>query len=101
MQVRWRKNPKTEDGWIKRTAISLLAGLGAFLFSLPLTFALFLAHLNRTYPEDTQNFLGAITAAVLLGLFLALLCFCAAMILQFLFSFTRKKSAAEPELTEL
>ena len=95
MQLRWRKNPKTEDGWIKRTAISFLTALATFLVSLPITFLLFLGHLNRTYPTDTQNFLGAITSAVLLGLLLAMLSFCAAMTLQFLFSLrTRQPSEA-------
>ncbi len=95
MQVRWRKNPKTEDGWIKRTAISLLVALGTFLVSLPITFLLVLSHLNRAYPADTQNFLGAITSAVLVGLLLAAVSFCAAIALQFLFSFYTKKPATE------
>jgi hypothetical protein len=87
MQIRWRKNPKTEDGWFKWTAISLLAGLGVFTLTLPVAFLLFLNHLQHAYPNDTQNFLGAITAAVVSGLALGGLCFAASMAVFFLLSF--------------
>jgi hypothetical protein len=86
MQISWRKNPKTEDGWFKRTAISLLVALGGFLLSLPVTFLLFLNHLNHAYPNDTQNFLGAITSAVAVGLALAAVFFAMAMTVLFVFS---------------
>jgi len=86
MQVRWRKNPKTEDGWFKWTAISLLAALGVFLFTLPVAFLIVLSHLQSAYPNDTQNFLGAITAAVLSGLVLGGVCFAGCMAVFFLLS---------------
>lgn len=79
MQVSWRKNPKTEDGWFKRTAISLLVALAVFLVSSPIAFLLFLNHLQSAYPHDTQNFLGAITGAVASGLALGGLGFGACM----------------------
>lgn len=86
----WRKNPKTEAGWFKWTAISLLAALGAFVLSFPLAFFLFLNHLQSAYPNDTQNFLGAITAAVLSALALAGVCFAASMAIFLLLSFRSK-----------
>ncbi len=92
MQVRWRKNPKTEDGWFKRTAISLLIALGGFLVSLPVSFLLFLNHLQHAYPQDAQNFLGAITSAVLVGLALAALAFGASITVLFLFSLRAQPS---------
>ncbi len=92
MQISWRKNPRTEDGWFKWTAISLLAALGVFVLTLPVTFLVVLNHLQTAYPNDTQNFLGAITAAVFSGLFLGGLCFAAAMAVFFLLNF-RGKSA--------
>jgi len=95
MQIRWRKNPKTEDGWFKWTAISLLAALGIFILTLPVAFLIVLNHLQTAYPNDTQNFLGAITAAVLSGLVLGGICFAATMAVFFLLSF-RAKSAAMP-----
>ncbi len=94
MQISWRKNPKTEDGWFKRTAISLLISLGLFVVSAPLAFLLFLNHLQSAYPNDTQNFLGAITASVATGLLLGGLCFAACMSVYLLLSF-RGKPASE------
>ena len=94
MQIRWRKNPKTEDGWFKWTAISLLVALGVFVVSLPVAFLLFLNHLQSTYPNDTQNFLGAITAAVITGLTLAGLSFTASMAIFFLLSFRGRPASS-------
>ncbi len=87
MQIRWRKNPKTEDGWPKRIALAVLAGLGVFLVSLPIAFLLFLNHLQHSYPDDTQNFLGAITSAVLIGVVLAGLGFAIVLGVLYLLSF--------------
>jgi hypothetical protein len=94
MQISWRKNPKTEAGWFKWTAISLLVALGAFVVSSPVAFLLFLNHLQSAYPNDTQNFLGAITAAVLTGLALAGVCFAACMAIFLLLSFRGKPGTA-------
>lgn len=94
MKIRWRKNPKTEDGWFKRIAISLLVALGGFLTSLPASFGLFLNRLQHTDPGDTQNMLGAITSAVLVGLGFAVVCFVASMAVQFVFSFRKKPLAS-------
>lgn len=93
MQISWRKNPKTEDGWFKRTAISLLIALGVFTLTLPVAFLLFLNHLQSAYPNDTQNFLGAITAAVITGLLLGGLCFAACMSVYLLLSFRGKPAS--------
>ncbi len=90
MQIRWRKNPKTEAGWFKWTAISLLAALGVFTLTLPIAFLVVLNHLQSAYPNDTQNFLGAITAAVLTGLGFGGLCFAACMAVFLLLSFRGK-----------
>ena len=90
MQIRWRKNPKTEAGWFKWTAISLLSALGFFLVTTPAAFALFLIHLKHAYPDDPQNFLGAITGAVLAGLAIGGVCFCACMAIFLLLSFRGK-----------
>jgi len=79
MKLSWRKNPKTPDGWFKRIAISLLAALAVFLLSLPVSFMAFLNHLERTDPNDSQTFLGALTAAVLVGLVVATLFFFAVL----------------------
>ena len=87
MQIRWRKNPKTEPGWFKWTALSLLAALGVFVLTSPIAFLLFLGHLQHAYPNDTQNFLGAMTAAVLAGLALGGVCFAATMAIFLLLSF--------------
>ena len=94
MQIRWRKNPKTEAGWFKWTAISLLGALGVFVLAMPITFLLMLNHLQHAYPNDTQNFLGAITAAVATGLVLGGLCFMALMAIFLLLSFRRRPSQA-------
>jgi ABC-type phosphate transport system permease subunit len=73
MKVQWNKNPKTPEGWPKRAAIAMLAGLGVFILSLPVSFLLFLDHYQKLYPRDPQNFLGALTSAIVVGLTLALL----------------------------
>ena len=79
MQISWRRNPKTEDGWFKRIAISLLAALASFLLSLPVSFMAFLNHLERTEPTDTQIFLTALTSAVFVGLALSAIFFFAVL----------------------
>jgi len=71
MQIQFRRNPKTEDGWFKRIAIALLSGLGTFLVLAPVAFFIFLNHFESAYPKDTQNLLSAITASVVTGLALA------------------------------
>jgi len=75
MQIRWRKNPKTEEGWFKRTAISLLVGVAGFAVTFPLAFFLMVGYLGRTRPGDTENFLGAMTGAVVAGLGVAAVAF--------------------------
>ena len=90
MQIRWRKNPRTEAGWFKWTAISLLSALGLFVLTMPVTFTLFLIHLKHAYPDDPQNFLGAITAAVLAGLGVGGIGFAVSMAIFFLLSFRGK-----------
>ena len=90
MKISWRKNPKTEDGWPRRIAISLLAALTGFLLSLPISFLLFLNHLQHADPGDTQNFLAALTSAVVVGLVLAALCFFAVLSVLYLLSFRGK-----------
>lgn len=91
MQIRWRKNPKTEAGWLKWTAISLLIAIGVFTLSLPVSFLLFLNHLEHTDPNGTQNFLGAITATVVTGAALSGLCFAGCMAIFLLLSFRGKQ----------
>jgi len=71
MKLTWRTNPKTPDGWPKRVALSMLAGLVVFALSLPVSFLLFLSRYQQTYPHDPQNLLGALTAAIAIGLALA------------------------------
>ena len=93
MQIRWRKNPKTESGWFKWTAISLLSALGLFVLNLPIAFTLFLLHLKHAYPDDPQNFLCAITSAVATGLAVGAVCFCACMMIFLLLSFRGKTAA--------
>lgn len=93
MQISWRSNPKTEDGWPRRIAIALLGGLTVFLLSLPIGFLLFLTHLQHVYPDDTQNFLGALTSAVVVGLILAGLCFLAVLSVLFLLSLRGRPAA--------
>jgi hypothetical protein len=73
--VPWRTNPKTPEGWPKRTAIAMLSGLGIFVVSLPVSALLFLRHYEELYPKDPQNLLSALTGAVLVGLVLAALGF--------------------------
>jgi NADH:ubiquinone oxidoreductase subunit K len=90
MQISWRKNPKTPDGWFKRIAISLLAALAIFLLSLPVSFMAFLNHLQSTDPNDSQIFLGALTSAVLVGLVLAALFFFAVLAVLALLSLRGK-----------
>jgi ABC-type Fe3+ transport system permease subunit len=90
----WRKNPKTEDGWFKRTAISLLAALAAFTISLPVGFFLYLSHLQSAFPNDTQNMLGAITSAVLTSLAVGGICFGGCMAIFLLF--TLRAQPAKP-----
>lgn len=84
MKIAIRSNPKTPDGWIKRTAIALLVGLGASLAVLPVAFLLFLNHYQSAYPKDTQNFLSALTAAVGISLLVAGVAFAATMTLYLL-----------------
>ena len=86
MQIAWRKNPRTENGWFKRSAISLLISLGVFILAAPAAFLLVLGYLQKTQPNDTQNFLGAMTAAVLAGLALGGVCFAACMAIFLLLS---------------
>ena len=93
MQIRWRKNPKTEAGWFKWTAISLLIALAIFAFTSPIAFFLYLTHLNHAYPNDPQNFLGAITASVGAGILLGGLCFAGCMAVFLLLSFRGRPAA--------
>ncbi len=90
MQIRWRKNPRTEAGWFKWTAISLLSALGIFIVSFPIAFLLFLSHLRGVSPDDPQNILGAITASVVTGIVLGGIGFFGCMALFLLFSFRGK-----------
>jgi uncharacterized membrane protein YjgN (DUF898 family) len=94
MQLRWRRNPKTESGWFKWTAISLLAALAVFLVSMPVTFLVVLNHLQSTSPGDTQNALAALTACVVVGLLLGGLTLAGTMMIFLLFSFRGKRARA-------
>jgi len=96
MQLRWRKNPRTEDGWFKRTAISLLVAVAGFAVSFPLAFALMVGYLRRANPGDTESFLGAMTTAVLIGLIVAALGFIAAMLGLWMWSL-RGKNTVGPD----
>ena len=87
MQIRWRKNPKTEEGWFKRIAISLLVAVAGFAVGFPAAFFLMVEYLRRTKPGDTENFLGAMTAAVVVGLGVASVGFFAALGVLWLLSF--------------
>lgn len=89
----WRSNPKTPEGWPRRIAIALLAGLAVFLLSLPVASLLFLNHYQHLDPNDPQNLLSALTAAVLVGLLLALLSSAALLLLLHLFVAVRGKQA--------
>jgi undecaprenyl pyrophosphate phosphatase UppP len=93
MQISWRSNPRTPDGWFKRIAISLLAALASFLLSLPVSFMAFLNHLESTDPNDTQIFLAALTSAVLVGLVLAALFFFIVLSILTLLSLRGKSGA--------
>ena len=93
VQVRWRKNPKTEEGWLKRTAIALLVAVAGFAVSFPAAFALILHHLHTAYPKDTENFLAAMTSAVLAGLLVAGLGFFAALAGLWVLSFRERSKA--------
>jgi len=75
MQIRWRKNPKTEEGWFKRIAISLLVGVAGFAFGFPVTFFVMAGYLRRANPGETESLLGAMTAAVVAGLGVAAVAF--------------------------
>jgi preprotein translocase subunit Sss1 len=86
MKIQWRKNPKTEEGWLKRTAISLLVGVAGFAVGFPAAFFLMLEYLRRTRPGDTENFLAAMTAAVVAGLGVAAVGFFGAMLLLWMWS---------------
>ncbi len=86
MRVQIRSNPKTPDGWIKRSAVALLVGVSTSMVVLPIAFFLFLGHYQSAYPNDTQNFLSALTAAVLVSILFAGLAFAATMMLYLLLS---------------
>lgn len=86
MEIRWRKNPKTPDGWPKRFALSLLSALAIFLLSIPVSFRVALNHLQSAYPGDAQNLLAALTSAVLVGLIFAAVCFVGVLFLLYLVS---------------
>ena len=86
MQLSFRPNPKTPEGWAKRAALSILSGLAVFLVTLPVAFLLFLNHDQHAYPSDPQNLLSALTAAVALGLSLAALGGAAVLTILFLLS---------------
>ncbi len=92
MQIQYRRNPKTE-GWARRAAFALLAGLAAFLLTLPIAFFLFLNHFESAYPKDTQNLLSALTASVLTGLGLALLAATATLLVSVLYKRLRVASS--------
>jgi uncharacterized BrkB/YihY/UPF0761 family membrane protein len=94
MQISWRKNPRTEDGWFKRTAISLLVAVGGFFATLPVAFLIVLNHLKHAYPNDTQNFLGAMTYAVVIGIVIAAMCFTGMMVILMMFGLRGKGAAA-------
>jgi Na+/H+ antiporter NhaA len=79
MPLQLRKNPKT-TGWQRRIAIAILAGLGAFCLSLPISFYLFLSHFNTVSPTDTQNLLSALGASVVVGVGLALIALTATLL---------------------
>jgi hypothetical protein len=90
MQIRWRKNPKTEEGWFKRIAISLLVAVAAFAVSFPLAFVLLLHYLHQSSPTNNETFLNAMTSAVALGLVIAALSFFASITILWLLSLRSK-----------
>jgi protein-S-isoprenylcysteine O-methyltransferase Ste14 len=93
MQFSWRRNPKTPEGWPKRVAIALLAALAVFAVSLPVTFIVSINHLERVGPGDPQIFLGALTSAVAIGLFLFGLIFVAVLSILYLFSLRGRRAS--------
>jgi uncharacterized BrkB/YihY/UPF0761 family membrane protein len=95
MQISWRRNPKTPDGWFKRTAISLLVALGGFVVTFPLSFLLFALHYRDASPNDPQNLIEALTAGVVTGLVLAAVLFAASMTLFLLLVSLRGRPAAQ------
>ncbi|MBB5056688.1 preprotein translocase subunit Sss1 [Granulicella aggregans] len=98
MQVRWRKNPKTEDGWLKRTAISLLVGVAGFAVGFPTAFFVMAGYLRRATPAGGESLLGAMTAAVVAGLGVAAVGFCGTMVVLWLLSSRGKVAAESPEV---
>ncbi|WP_263381883.1 hypothetical protein [Granulicella arctica] len=92
MQIQIRSNPKT-TGWARVAAISLLAGLAAFVLSIPIAFFLFLSHFDTAYPKDTQNLLSALTASVLTGVSLATLTAATTLLIATLYKRLRPASA--------
>jgi hypothetical protein len=86
MQIRWRKNPKTEEGWFKRTAISLLVGVAGFAFGFPVTFFVMAGYLRRANPGGTESLLGAMTAGVVAGFVVGAVGFGGAMLLLWVWS---------------
>jgi hypothetical protein len=98
MKLPIRSNPTTPEGWAKRAAIATLSGLAIFLVTLPVAFLLFLSHDQHAYPNDPQNLLSALTAAVGSGLALAALGGAAVLAVLFLLSLrTRPNSTATPD----
>jgi hypothetical protein len=94
--MRWRRNPRTEEGWFKRIAISLLVSVAGFVVSSPVAFAWMLGYLRHANPGNTESFLAAMTTAVLVGLIVAGLAFVAAMTALWLWSLRAKDAAAQP-----
>ena len=90
MQIHFRTRPKT-TGWARSAAISLLAGLGVAMLSLPLSFFLFLSHFESVYPKDTQNMLSSITSGVLVSIGLALLVFSSGMLIFLLLGLRKSR----------
>jgi hypothetical protein len=95
MQISWRRNPKTEDGWFKRLAIALLSGVASFALSFPLSFILLLSYMRRSNPAGTETTLSAMTSAVVIGLTFAALAFVASISILWLLSFRNRPQPAE------